>query len=37
MESLMRMRILLLVWGGLMLTWLGAAVFGWGNVETGSS
>ncbi|UFU05954.1 hypothetical protein [Ruania halotolerans] len=33
----MRMRVLLLVWSGLMLTWLGAAVFGWGNAETGSA
>ncbi|WP_159621666.1 hypothetical protein [Ruania rhizosphaerae] len=33
----MKMRVLLLVWGGLVLVWAGAAVFGWGNVESGSA
>ncbi|UFU02615.1 hypothetical protein LQF12_14150 [Ruania suaedae] len=31
------MRVLVLVWGGLVLAWAGAAVFGWGNAETGSA
>ncbi|HIZ35651.1 MAG TPA: hypothetical protein H9815_07720 [Candidatus Ruania gallistercoris] len=30
----MRMRVKLLVWGGLVLVWAGALVLGWGNVES---
>lgn len=30
----MRMRVKLLVWGGLVLAWAGALVLGWGNTES---
>lgn len=30
----MRMRVKLLIWGGLVLMWAGALVLGWGNVES---
>lgn len=33
----MRIRVVLLVWPGLALAWVGALVFGWGNTETGTS
>src|SRR5690625_6792909 len=33
----MRMRVKLLVWGGLVLVWAGALVLGWGNVESGTA
>lgn len=33
----MRMRVVLLVWPGLVLAWLGGLVFGWGNVESGTA
>lgn len=31
------MRVVLLVWPGLVLAWIGALVFGWGNTESGTA